>query len=147
MTMVTRAAAKTQPQPPRLRPKARPRSLSTGPERDESEVGGIQAGLDVWGAENGVEVTYIGDADWEANVNTQVEGGNPPDISFFPQPGKLAGFARDGVLKPLNDDAAAATAANWPDAWNAFGERRRSPVRRARLSQPEVSRLVPARQV
>ena len=93
----------------------------TGPERDESEVGGIQAGLDVWGAENGVEVTYIGDADWEANVNTQVEGGNPPDISFFPQPGKLAGFARDGVLKPLNDDAAAATAANWPDAWNAFG--------------------------
>lgn len=93
----------------------------TGPERDESEVGGIQAGLDIWGAENGVEVTYIGDADWEANVNTQVEGGNPPDISFFPQPGKLAGFARDGVLKPLNDEAATATAANWPDAWNAFG--------------------------
>ena len=65
----------------------------TGPERDESEVGGIQAGLDIWGAENGVEVTYIGDADWEANVNTQVEGGNPPDISFFPQPGKLAATA------------------------------------------------------
>jgi len=93
----------------------------TGPERDESEAGSIQAALDVWGDANGVAVTYIGDADWEANVNTQVEGGNPPDISFFPQPGKLAGFARDGVLKPLNDDAAAATAANWSDAWNIFG--------------------------
>ncbi len=62
----------------------------TGPERDESEAGSIQAAFDVWGDANGVAVTYIGDADWEANVNTQVEGGNPPDISFFPQPGKLA---------------------------------------------------------
>ncbi|MFT4617046.1 MAG: alpha-glucoside transport system substrate-binding protein, partial [Halioglobus sp.] len=49
----------------------------TGPERDESEAGSIQAAFDVWGDANGVAVTYIGDADWEANVNTQVEGGNP----------------------------------------------------------------------
>jgi alpha-glucoside transport system substrate-binding protein len=93
----------------------------TGPERDESEAGSIQAAVDVWGEANGVEVTYIGDADWESNVNTQVEGGNPPDISFFPQPGKLAGFARDGVLKPLSDEAAAATATNWSESWNSFG--------------------------
>ena len=73
----------------------------TGPERDESEAGSIQAAFDVWGDANGVAVTYIGDADWEANVNTQVEGGNPPDISFFPQPGKLAGFAR-ALSRPLS---------------------------------------------
>lgn len=93
----------------------------TGPERDESEAGSIQEVLGAWGDENGVEVTYIGDADWEANINTQVQGGNPPDISIFPQPGKLAEFARDGDLVALNDDAAAATAANWSEAWTVFG--------------------------
>jgi alpha-glucoside transport system substrate-binding protein len=93
----------------------------TGPERDESEAGSIQAILGAWGDENGVAVTYIGDADWESNINTQVEGGNPPDISIFPQPGKLAGFARDGVLVALNDEAASATAANWSEAWTTFG--------------------------
>ena len=46
---------------------------------------------------NNITIEYTGDADWEANINTQVEGGNPPDISLFPQPGKLADFARAGV--------------------------------------------------
>ena len=93
----------------------------TGPERDESEAGSWQAVLDDWGAENGVTVTYIGDADWEANINTQVQGGNPPDISIFPQPGKLAEFARDGAVVALNDEAAAATAENWGESWTTFG--------------------------
>ncbi len=93
----------------------------TGPERDESEAGSIQAVLGAWGEENGVTVTYIGDADWESNINTQVQGGNPPDISIFPQPGKLAEFARAGSVVALNDEAAAATAENWSEAWTVFG--------------------------
>jgi alpha-glucoside transport system substrate-binding protein len=93
----------------------------TGPERDESEAGSLQAVLGAWGEENGVEVTYIGDADWEANINTQVQGGNPPDISIFPQPGKLADFARAGSVVALSDDVAAAVNANWPESWVAFG--------------------------
>ena len=93
----------------------------TGPERDESEAGSLQEVLGAWGDENGVTVTYIGDADWEANINTQVQGGNPPDISIFPQPGKLADFARSGSVVALNDEAAAATAANWSEAWTTFG--------------------------
>jgi len=93
----------------------------TGPERDESEAGSIQEVLGAWGDENGVEVTYIGDADWEANINTQVQGGNPPDISIFPQPGKLAEFARAGSVVALNDEAAGATSENWAEAWTIFG--------------------------
>lgn len=93
----------------------------TGPERDESEAGAIQAALDIFAEENGMEITYTGDADWEANINVQVEGGNPPDISIFPQPGKLADFARAGNVVALNDAAAAATASNWSEAWTAFG--------------------------
>ncbi|MEM9464376.1 MAG: ABC transporter substrate-binding protein [Actinomycetota bacterium] len=93
----------------------------TGPERDDSEAGAIQAALDVFAERNGMTITYTGDADWEANINTQVEGGNPPNISIFPQPGKLADFFRDGHLVALNDSAAAATASNWSEAWTAFG--------------------------
>ncbi|MDJ0769792.1 MAG: ABC transporter substrate-binding protein [Ilumatobacter sp.] len=95
--------------------------LVTGPERDESEAGALQQVLGEWGDANGFEVTYIGDADWEANINTQVQGGNPPDLSVFPQPGKLADFAREGFVVPLNDEAVAASNANWPESWNAFG--------------------------
>ena len=97
------------------------RIVITGPERDESEAGSLNEVLGAWGAENGIEVIYQGDADWEANINTQVEGGNPPDIGIFPQPGKLAQFARDGAVVPLADDAAAATAENWSEAWTIFG--------------------------
>ncbi len=93
----------------------------TGPERSEDQAGAIQAALDEFGAENGIDITYTGSADWEAEVNVQVDAGSPPDISIFPQPGKLADFARDGVLLPLPENVAAATAANWSDAWTVFG--------------------------
>jgi alpha-glucoside transport system substrate-binding protein len=93
----------------------------SGPERDESEAGAIQEVLGAWGDENGIDVTYIGDADWEANINTQVQAGNPPDISIFPQPGKLAEFAQDGYLVPLNDEALAAAEDNWSEDWLRYG--------------------------
>ncbi len=67
----------------------------TGPERDDPSIAAINDTLNAWGETVNLKVEYTGDADWEANINTQVEGGNPPDISFFPQPGKLADFARD----------------------------------------------------
>ncbi|MDW3214524.1 MAG: ABC transporter substrate-binding protein [Ilumatobacteraceae bacterium] len=95
--------------------------IITGPERDESEAGSIQEVLGAWGADNGVEVVYLGDANWEANINVQVAGGNPPDISIFPQPGKLAEFARAGDVVALADVAATATADNWSEAWTVFG--------------------------
>ena len=93
--------------------------LVTGPERSEEQAGALQQVLGAWGEANGVEVTYLGSADWEAEINTQVEGGNPPDISIFPQPGKLADFARAGYVVPVADFALAEN--DWSDAWNVFG--------------------------
>ncbi len=93
----------------------------TGPERSEPEAGAIQQVLGAYGESLGITVTYTGSADWESEVNIQVEAGAPPDISVFPQPGKLADFARDGILVPLPDDVAATTASNWSDAWTVFG--------------------------
>ena len=76
----------------------------TGPERDDPSIIAINDTLGAWAETVNLTVEYTGDADWEANINTQVEGGNPPDISFFPQPGKLADFARAGNIVALTDE-------------------------------------------
>ena len=91
----------------------------TGPERSDEEAGALQDALNVWGDANGVTVTYLGDADWESNINTQVQAGNAPDISIVPQPGKLADFARAGLIVPLTDEVNASI--EWSDAWKQFG--------------------------
>jgi alpha-glucoside transport system substrate-binding protein len=95
--------------------------IVTGPERSEEEAGALQEVLGAWGDENGVEVIYQGDAAWETNINTQLAGGNAPDASIFPQPGKLAEFARAGDVKPLAEAAATAATTNWSEAWTVFG--------------------------
>ena len=66
----------------------------TGPERSPEEWGSLQAAMDVFAEETGMTIIYTGSADWEAEINVQLAAGNPPDISIFPQPGKLADFAR-----------------------------------------------------
>jgi len=94
----------------------------TGSERDDPSVAAINDTLNEHFNPMGLTVTFAGDADWEANINTQVQGGNPPNISFFPQPGKLADFARQEFLKPLDDAAVASIEANWSPDFAAFGE-------------------------
>jgi alpha-glucoside transport system substrate-binding protein len=61
-----------------------------GVEDSEIEAGSMQAALDAFSAETGIAVTYLGVRDFEQQINTQVLGGNPPDIAVFAQPGKIA---------------------------------------------------------
>ncbi len=93
----------------------------TGPERDDPSIAAINDTLQAWADTVNLNVEYTGDADWEANINTQVEGGNPPDISFFPQPGKLADFARAGNVVALTDDVNATVDEYWADGYQLYG--------------------------
>ncbi len=93
----------------------------TGPERDDPSIAAINDTLNAWGETVGLTIEYTGDADWEANINTQVEGGNPPDISFFPQPGKLADFARAGNVVALTDEVNATVDEFWADGYQLYG--------------------------
>jgi alpha-glucoside transport system substrate-binding protein len=93
----------------------------TGPERDDPSIAAINDTLNAWGETVNLTVEYTGDADWEANINTQVEGGNPPDISFFPQPGKLADFARAGNIVALTDEVNATVDEFWADGYQLYG--------------------------
>jgi len=93
----------------------------TGPERDDPSIASINDTLQAWGDTVNLDIEYTGDADWEANINTQVEGGNPPDISFFPQPGKLADFARNGDIVPLPDEVNATVDEYWGEGYQLYG--------------------------
>ena len=93
----------------------------TGPERDDPSIIAINDTLGAWAETVNLTVEYTGDADWEANINTQVEGGNPPDISFFPQPGKLADFARAGNVVALTDEVNATVDEYWAEGYQLYG--------------------------
>ena len=93
----------------------------TGPERDDPSVIAIQDTLAAFGEENNISISYTGDADWEANINTQVEGGNPPDISIFPQPGKLADFANAGSVVALSDEVVSTVEEFWDEGYRVYG--------------------------
>ncbi|MGB3736919.1 MAG: ABC transporter substrate-binding protein [Ilumatobacter sp.] len=96
--------------------------LITGSERDDPSVAAINFALDQFEERANVSVEFVGDADWETNINTQVEGGNPPDISFFPQPGKLRDFAADDFIVPLSDGVNAAIDEYWAESYQADGQ-------------------------
>ncbi|MFI6485628.1 ABC transporter substrate-binding protein [Nonomuraea sp. NPDC050663] len=69
----------------------------------------------------GVQVTYEGTGEFEAQIQVRVDGGNPPDLAFFPQPGLLARFAKAGKLKPATPEVTAATDQNWSADWKKYG--------------------------
>ncbi len=53
--------------------------------------------------QTGIDVVYEGSGDFEVLVNVRTEGGDPPDIAAFPQPGLMADIARKGHILDLRD--------------------------------------------
>ena len=93
----------------------------SGPERSESEAGALNAALEEYGNANGITIVYKGSANWEADINIQLEAGSNPDISIFPQPGKLADFARAGSVLEVPQEVTDAVSPNWSDGAMGFG--------------------------
>jgi alpha-glucoside transport system substrate-binding protein len=50
------------------------------------------------------EVTYAGSDSFEQQIVIDIEGGSPPNLAAFPQPGLAANVAADGGLVALGDD-------------------------------------------
>ncbi|WP_419840459.1 ABC transporter substrate-binding protein [Candidatus Poriferisodalis sp.] len=93
-----------------------------GPESSDEEAGALRDALDHFADRTGIEISYTGARDAADQINAQAAGGNPPDIFIFPQPGKLADFARNGHLIALPDDVVAAMNEHWTPAWTSFGD-------------------------
>ncbi|HYN96191.1 MAG TPA: ABC transporter substrate-binding protein [Pilimelia sp.] len=67
-----------------------------------------------------IEIEYEGSGEFEAQLPVRVDGGNPPDLAFIPQPGLLKRFADGKKLKPAPADAKAAAEANYPANWLGY---------------------------
>jgi alpha-glucoside transport system substrate-binding protein len=50
----------------------------------------------------GISIRYEGSKEFEASIAIRVDGGNPPDIADFPQPGLLDNFVKKGKVVDLN---------------------------------------------
>jgi alpha-glucoside transport system substrate-binding protein len=50
----------------------------------------------------GIDIQYEGTKEFEASIGISIEGGNPPDIVDFPQPGLLKNFVAKGYVLDLN---------------------------------------------
>jgi alpha-glucoside transport system substrate-binding protein len=51
----------------------------------------------------GIEVVYEGSGDFETLITVRAEGGSPPDIAAFPQPGLAADLVRGGYVFDMAD--------------------------------------------
>jgi len=49
-------------------------------------------------AATGITIQYEGSKEFETTINVRVQGGNPPDIADFPQPGLMASIAKSGKI-------------------------------------------------
>ena len=57
--------------------------------------------LEYFRSATGVSVVYEGSDAFEQQIVSAVQGGSPPDIAVFPQPGLAADLAAQGYLTPL----------------------------------------------
>ncbi|HEY7470239.1 MAG TPA: ABC transporter substrate-binding protein [Acidimicrobiia bacterium] len=59
--------------------------------------------VDVYNGEVGSDITYTGVAEFEEQLRIQVDGGNPPEVAFTPQPASICAYADEGALASLED--------------------------------------------
>ena len=83
----------------------------TGPEVEQEGQALLDA-FDAFTADTGIEIQYQGTRDFEAQIGVRVDGGDPPDVAMFPQPGRIREFADEGALVPLAPAVAAEVQAN-----------------------------------
>jgi alpha-glucoside transport system substrate-binding protein len=74
----------------------------------------------------GVKVVYDGTDQFETEVKVRVDGGNPPDVIDFPQPGGFLDLIKKGQLFPFPDALGQAVTndnvAGWPELATVDGK-------------------------
>lgn len=63
---------------------------------------GFKADVTTFAKANGMTVEFIKAAAWDTEIRTRVQGGNPPDVGLFPQPGLMCDLAKQGKLVPYD---------------------------------------------
>ena len=74
-----------------------------------------------WEQENNIDIQYESTKEFEAQIGSLAQGGNPPDLAIFPQPGLLGDLASRGYMQPAPDGVAQNVADGWSKDWAAYG--------------------------
>ncbi|QEO08746.1 ABC transporter substrate-binding protein [Protaetiibacter larvae] len=69
----------------------------------------------------GIDISYQGTSEFEAQIAVLADGGNAPDIGIVPQPGLLQRLQAGGWLIPASDAVVANIDQWWDPAWKAYG--------------------------
>ena len=69
----------------------------------------------------GIDVSYQGTKEFEAQIAVLAEAGNAPDIGIVPQPGLLGRLAEGGWLKPAPEAVEANVDEFWGEDWKGYG--------------------------
>ncbi|MFF5234163.1 ABC transporter substrate-binding protein [Dactylosporangium sp. NPDC000521] len=67
-----------------------------------------------------IKIDYEGSGEFETQIKVRADGGQPPDIAVFPQPGLLASFATKNQLKELPAPVKANLDKNWSKDWAKY---------------------------
>ena len=92
-----------------------------GPEVEEEQQGFADA-FAAFTEETGIAVDIQGDRSAEEQIGVQVQGGNPPDIFIFPQPGLLQRFVYSCDVVPLSDDVVSTMQDNFVEGFLEGGK-------------------------
>jgi alpha-glucoside transport system substrate-binding protein len=94
----------------------------TGPFTDEDEVkfNASVADFEAW---TGIDIQYTGSKEFETTIRAAIEGGAPPDIADFPQPGLLRGFVEGGYVTDVSTFMNADwLASNYLESWSDMAQ-------------------------
>ncbi|WP_196837222.1 ABC transporter substrate-binding protein [Zhihengliuella flava] len=69
----------------------------------------------------GIDIAYEGSSEFETQINVRAQGGNAPDLAFFPQPGLLASMVEQGHLLPAPEEVEANVDEYWSEDWKGYG--------------------------
>jgi alpha-glucoside transport system substrate-binding protein len=67
------------------------------------ELEALEGFVGVYNETTDSNITVIGSDGFEQELRIQVDGGNPPEVAFVPQPGSICEFADEGALVSLED--------------------------------------------
>jgi alpha-glucoside transport system substrate-binding protein len=59
--------------------------------------------IKIFEEETGIDLVYEGSGDFETLVTVRTEGGDPPDVAFFPQPGLAADLVKGGYIQDMEE--------------------------------------------
>lgn len=71
--------------------------------------------------ESGIDIQYEASQEFEAQIGIRAQGGNPPDLAIFPQPGLLADLATRDFIQPAPEGVASNVEEYWSEDWAGYG--------------------------